>query len=71
MHGVFDNAIGPIVRINPDEIHIRDPSWVDNLYAPSTTHRDKFPAAARMAGMPLGSKMFFIPFLVFENFSGI
>ncbi|KAL7943922.1 cytochrome P450 [Trichoderma barbatum] len=46
---------GAIVRINPDEIHIRDPLWFDSLYAPNPTQRDKYPPAARMVGLPLGS----------------
>ncbi|KAL7905486.1 cytochrome P450 [Trichoderma velutinum] len=46
---------GNIVRINPDEIHIRDPLWLDSLYAPNPTQRDKYPPAARMVGLPLGS----------------
>ncbi|KAI1503054.1 putative flavonoid 3-hydroxylase [Biscogniauxia marginata] len=46
---------GPIVRINPHEIHIRDSTWIDTLYSgPKHGQRDKYPPTAYMTGTPKG-----------------
>ncbi|KAI0543191.1 putative cytochrome P450 [Xylaria digitata] len=46
---------GPIVRINPHEIHICDSTWLDTLYTgPAYGKRDKYPPTAYMTGTPRG-----------------
>lgn len=45
---------GPVVRINPDELHIRDPDMYEHVYA-SSVKRDKWYNAARMTGKEYGS----------------
>ncbi|KAI1743354.1 putative cytochrome P450 [Xylaria scruposa] len=46
---------GPIVRINPHEIHICDSTWLDTLYTgPTHGKRDKYPPTAYMTGTPRG-----------------
>lgn len=35
------NALGPIVRINPYELHVSDPNFTDKLYTGSSERRDR------------------------------
>ncbi|KAL9634621.1 MAG: hypothetical protein Q9164_003980 [Protoblastenia rupestris] len=46
---------GPIVRVTPHEVHIKDPGWFDQLYcAASEGSRDKYQPSAHMTGTPEG-----------------
>jgi hypothetical protein len=47
---------GPIIRVNPDELHINDPEWYDTLYRAGSAVRDKYPPSCLFAGTPLGGK---------------
>ncbi|KAJ5107841.1 cytochrome P450 [Penicillium angulare] len=48
-------SAGPIVRINPDELHIQDSGYIDTLYCvPLKGKRDKYPPTANMVGTPEG-----------------
>ncbi|TGO50437.1 hypothetical protein BELL_1816g00010 [Botrytis elliptica] len=45
---------GPIVRITPDELHIQDVGFLDTVYAPSTSPRDKYEYQLRTLRIPGG-----------------
>jgi hypothetical protein len=47
---------GPIIRVNPNELHINDPEWYDTLYRAGSAVRDKYPPSCLFAGTPLGGK---------------
>lgn len=43
---------GSIVRISPNELHVNDPSFIDELYAGGAKKRDKFPFFTVQFGIP-------------------
>ncbi|KAL9129093.1 MAG: hypothetical protein Q9217_002365 [Psora testacea] len=48
---------GPVVRINPHEIHVSDPTWLDTLYPGPGPVRDKYAPSAHMSGVPEGRRV--------------
>ena len=40
------------MRINPRELHIKDPNFYDEIYAPSSRKRDKDPKFVTTLGFP-------------------
>ncbi|MCJ1289196.1 hypothetical protein MMC34_000728 [Xylographa carneopallida] len=46
---------GPIVRINPDEIHVKDSTWLDVIYSGPGPIRNKYAPSAHMSGVPNGT----------------
>ena len=45
-------STGPIVRINPRELHIKDPHYYDEIYAPASRKREKDPRFVNSIGTP-------------------
>lgn len=45
---------GPVLRINPHEIHIRDPSYYDTVYGGPLNKKDRLPSFTQ-TGLPLSS----------------
>lgn len=45
-------SVGPIVRINPDELHIDDPEYYDEIYGSTSRKRDKYGPWVALAGTP-------------------
>ena len=43
-------SAGPIIRISPEELHVRDPEWYDELMTTSSRPRDKSEAFAGRSG---------------------
>lgn len=54
--------LGPIVRVTPDEVHIRDPEWSHVLYAGAGHIRDKDSSLAHAAGTADGCKHITVPY---------
>ncbi|KAH8705225.1 putative cytochrome P450 [Talaromyces proteolyticus] len=46
---------GPIIRINPNELHIKDSEFFDELYAPASKKRDKYKDWVILSGTPNAS----------------
>lgn len=49
---ILNTCLGPIIRITPEELHIRDSDYYDELYAPASKRRDKYEGWVTMAGAP-------------------
>jgi len=46
--------LGPIIRITPDELHINDVGFLDSVYAPSSSRRDKYEWQLKTLRIPGG-----------------
>ena len=43
---------GPILRINPEEVHIQDATFYDQVYTGATRKRDKWTFFTNQSGLP-------------------
>jgi len=41
---ILNSDVGPIVRITPNELHIRDPEYYEEIYAAAAKKKDKWDA---------------------------
>ena len=46
--------LGPIIRLTPDELHVNDVGFLDAVYAPSMSRRDKYDYQLRSLRVPGG-----------------
>ncbi|TGO21288.1 hypothetical protein BPAE_0228g00020 [Botrytis paeoniae] len=44
--------LGPIIRITPDEIHVNDVAFLDTIYAPPSSRRDKYARNLKQLRVP-------------------
>lgn len=50
--GKMHEKYGPIVRISPDELHVNEPSFINDLYAGGSKRRDKYAYFSAQFGIP-------------------
>ena len=48
----LQDRYGPIIRISPAELHIRDSDYYEEIYAPSSKRRDKYQGWVNNSGAP-------------------
>jgi cytochrome P450 len=52
---VLTESIGPVVRINPHELHVSDPAFYDSVYVGPSRRTEKWDYSARMFGTELAA----------------
>lgn len=53
-------GVGPIIRINPEELHIHDPDYFDEVY-PSSKPSNKPVSVTALFGKYVGTHFFYLP----------